>query len=169
MVKVWSPRIGDYRLYPMGDALFITLDGELVDRSDLLKVIESLEFAADMLLTTTPDDYRNIYTDHVIQSLEDKRIIWSPDRYAHEYGSGVYFFQSGNKIKIGQTADFDQRIHKLRYRYGSDSKMLAWIETGQYKQIEKLLHRRFSRINTFGDWFSPIDEILQWLEELQGA
>lgn len=169
MIKIWNPRIGDYKLYPMGDALFITLDGELVDRSDLLKAIEALQFAADMLLTTTPDDYRNIYTDHVIRTLEDKRVIWSPERYGYEYRSGVYFFQSGTNIKIGQTADFNQRIHKLRYQYGSDAKMLVWIQTSQHKQIEKLLHHRFSSLRISGDWFSPIEEIVQWLEELRGA
>lgn len=152
----------------MGDALFLTLDGELVCRTDLLKAIEAMQFAADMLLTTTPEDYRNIYTDHIIKSFGE-HVIWSPERYQHEYKPGVYFFHCDDRIKIGQTADFNQRIRKLRYEYGSHSKMLAMIEVSDQKHIEKLLHQRFSHLRVSGDWFSPVNEIVEWLEGLRGA
>lgn len=158
-----------YRFYPMGEALFVRHQGKFVDRNTLLEIIAGLEIAADMLLTATAEDYQSIYADCFVRDLiKESRVIWSPERYEHKYQPCVYFMQDGPKIKIGQTTDYNERIHKLRYEYGQHLKPLVAIETDRHKELEKIIHSRFIDLRISGDWFAPVDEILQWLDELRG-
>ena len=76
--------------------------------------------------------------------------------------SVVYFVRRTDgtgPIKIGCTANLDQRIRALSYHAQADLAVLA-TAPGSFRE-ERRLHRQFDNDRQEGEWFEPTDALLQ--------
>ncbi len=75
----------------------------------------------------------------------------------------IYFVQSeSGPIKIGYTASVTKRLSQIK---GSTVETVTLLGTmdGDRSQ-EKELHTRFIKYNIKGEWFSPADDILEFIQ-----
>ena len=95
-----------------------------------------------------------------------------PNPFSHppdSPGGIVYFLQrSDGLIKIGCTNydSFNKRMTTLRREYEEWSPLvfLGW-EPG-YKRQEALCHSEFLPFRVFGEWFTPDEDLLSYIGEL---
>jgi hypothetical protein len=75
----------------------------------------------------------------------------------------IYFIRSrdGGPIKIGTTIRLSQRLKSLADEHGKDLEVLA-IAEGSYTR-ESELHRQFSHLRAFGEWFEPGDDLVGFI------
>ncbi len=72
----------------------------------------------------------------------------------------VYFVRAGDSIKIGAATNFKHRLHALQTGNEKPLEVLAVIPgLNEYE-----IHQRFSHLRTFGEWFSPKKELLDFIE-----
>lgn len=82
------------------------------------------------------------------------------------YGGGkagevVYFARCKRGVKIGTSGQVLQRITALRSQ-NPGLEVMGFI-TGSYG-TEAHLHRAFWGLHIIGDWFTPEDDLLDWIE-----
>lgn len=75
----------------------------------------------------------------------------------------IYFAQikGGGAIKIGTTIQLNVRLAQLRCETRREFVVLG-ILPGSYAE-ENVLHRRFSRIRHYGEWFKPAPELMDFI------
>ena len=79
----------------------------------------------------------------------------------------VYFIQGddGGPIKIGRTQQNPQwRVDALQCGYPFGKLRLIWLIRGT-GLLERELHERFKKSRLRGEWFTPSDEVLGFLEQ----
>jgi hypothetical protein len=79
----------------------------------------------------------------------------------------VYFIQSerGGPIKIGYTTNLERRIMALQTAQPYPLKLLLVIHGGV--EEENKLHKKFNSLRLCGEWFSPDEKLLQYIEKLK--
>jgi hypothetical protein len=78
----------------------------------------------------------------------------------------VYFIQ-GEKtknIKIGFSTDPNDRLRQHQTGSGEELLMLACVEGNQ--ELETEIQRRFDSFRVHGEWFSPSDELIEFINSL---
>jgi len=91
-----------------------------------------------------------------------------PDETIITYNLGfVYFLQSGQDgpIKIGYTTDIQKRIKALQTAHPFPLKLLLVINGNV--DDESKLHKKFNSLRLCGEWFSPDEKLLQYIEKLK--
>lgn len=91
-----------------------------------------------------------------------------PDETIITYNLGfVYFLQSGQDgpIKIGYTTDIQKRIKALQTAHPFPLKLLLVINGNV--DDESKLHKKFNSLRFCGEWFSPDEKLLQYIEKLK--
>ena len=74
----------------------------------------------------------------------------------------IYFLKrKDGAIKIGTSNDFETRIRNLAAEY--DGVLLLGLREGGYVE-EKELHKRFSDFALGGEWFSPCQELIDYIK-----
>lgn len=76
----------------------------------------------------------------------------------------TYFIRAlsgGGHIKIGRTTDLDVRLKSLQCSNPHELVLLGYLE----KDVESILHRKFSEHKVRGEWFSPHPDILSYIKE----
>lgn len=88
--------------------------------------------------------------------------------HAKNKDSLVYFIQAGDSgpIKIGIAMNLLSRIKHLQSQSPLKLNLLATIEGGLPKERE--IHKRFSAHRLHGEWFSPGEELLKFISDLNG-
>lgn len=87
-------------------------------------------------------------------------------------GGSVYLIRSeGGLYKIGATTakNVQRRIGSLQTGSAQKLELVHNIPTGHYSpfSLESLLHRRFARQRTRGEWFELNDSDVEYLKELR--
>jgi hypothetical protein len=74
----------------------------------------------------------------------------------------VYFIQMGENgpIKIGETKSIHERLEMLQVANPYRLRIL-WVYNGR-KYGEAELHEKFKQYNIRGEWFWPVEEILEF-------
>lgn len=75
----------------------------------------------------------------------------------------VYFISNGTHIKIGKTWNVTARIKALQTASSNKLTLLGIVPISEYP--EEQLHKKFSHLNSSGEWFFPEDELLQFIAE----
>ena len=65
----------------------------------------------------------------------------------------VYFVQCNNKVKIGFSRNYIERIKIYKVASPFESKMLHVIKTDDCKKLEEYFHNRFASKRVEGEWF----------------
>lgn len=78
----------------------------------------------------------------------------------------IYFFQSklNGLIKIGVSGNYKRRLKQLEMAQGCDLVPLCIIKGRQ--QIEAELHKMFDEYREKGEWFTPGEKLLTFIEKL---
>lgn len=78
----------------------------------------------------------------------------------------VYFLRQpyNGRIKIGYTTDFAGRLTALEIGAGCQLELLA-VEAGT-RERERELHHRFAGARVFGEWFEPVEGLMEHIEAL---
>lgn len=80
----------------------------------------------------------------------------------------VYFIgYDGGPIKIGHSVNPTARLVDLQMGSHEDLRILATMPGGLRKERE--LHRRFAAHRLRGEWFSPVEEVLEFVREVNGG
>ena len=80
-------------------------------------------------------------------------------------GSRVYFAQvTSGHIKIGVSTNVPHRVAALQHAHAEPVNLLATMLGGHAH--EQLLHRIFARDRDHGEWFSPSEPLLAYIESL---
>lgn len=81
----------------------------------------------------------------------------------------VYFIQQGNDglIKIGTTENVKARLATLQTSSPHKLNLLNTISGGRQKEAE--LHNRFSEFRKNGEWFEPVQELLDFIYALKSS
>jgi hypothetical protein len=77
--------------------------------------------------------------------------------------SGVYLIDDGRHYKIGFSRDIISRFRSIR---GSNinSKLIGFIRTMNYVELEKQLHTHFAKYNSEYEWFTRTKTILSYFK-----
>jgi len=87
----------------------------------------------------------------LLESLEPKRV------------HTIYVVRCGYRVKIGYTANLNQRMHSLGTANHRPIELLAsWAGD---KADEKALHQRFAELRVRGEWFALQKPIKEWLRD----
>jgi hypothetical protein len=70
-------------------------------------------------------------------------------------------------IKIGKTADIEQRMSSLSVGCPNDLKLLAKFAAPHH--VEPLLHAIFSDEHVKGEWFNPCKDLLSMIERINNG
>ena len=78
----------------------------------------------------------------------------------------VYFIQDtiGN-IKIGVTTDLDQRFKMLQMANSCPLKIIGAVSSKDDRDLEASLHQKFKAHRLCGEWFSPAQEIFDYIAQ----
>jgi HTH-type transcriptional regulator/antitoxin HipB len=76
----------------------------------------------------------------------------------------IYFIQntSDKAIKIGFARDVTKRLRSLQTSHASQPIVLGTMPGGRGK--EQLLHKKFERLKTVGEWFRPDAQLLHFIK-----
>ncbi|HFH3763250.1 GIY-YIG nuclease family protein [Pseudomonas aeruginosa] len=78
----------------------------------------------------------------------------------------VYFIRnSRGSIKIGSSMNVEDRLHHLETGAGERLELIASVP-GSFG-AERELHARFTGLREHGEWFSPGEELLEYINQLQ--
>lgn len=159
-----------FRLYQIGEAIFVKVDGKYIDRTTLLKLISGMEAASDIMLATTPEDYKELYETLSVDGIMagGANLVWYDAPYKRNRFPCVYFLTGSKGIKIGRALNVNRRRSQIEWQLNEELKTLAFIETQHYIELERGLHTKFAHLQKWGEWFAPVDEILLWLDGLRG-
>lgn len=168
---LWSFYDDDHFLIKLSD---IDITGNF--SSDAFRVLMALRFLAchDELdkysagaLAKYLNSTRTIVTDAITELYEGGHLepfigTWVT---AHKNGD-VYFIQgiSGGPIKIGKSVNVYSRLAALQTGHHEEFKILAIIKDGGFV-LEKNLHNKFGKYNVRGEWFEPVPELLEYIEQ----
>ncbi len=77
----------------------------------------------------------------------------------------VYFVQSGDRIKIGRSENWEGRLPKIETDspYAAIPLLVLPADAG----IERLLHNHFDKFRVKGEWFSYCREIISFIKRAQ--
>ena len=106
-------------------------------------MIQKINFRGlNLIIMITIDELKNI------ESYSDKLLGY------------VYVINNGNNIKIGCTSNLYQRIKSLSNSNSGGNAI--------YKTIERLMHEKFHKYNTTGEWYTDIDfiTVCNYLDQL---
>lgn len=95
------------------------------------------------------------------------RPFWTPRRVTMgETQRCVYFIQNGDDgaIKIGMTRKLHKRLAHLQVNNPIELCVLGAIPTNKPRDLERDLHRKFSESRVSGEWFSPSEELLDFIK-----
>lgn len=76
----------------------------------------------------------------------------------------VYVIGFLNFVKIGMSTDVTQRLASLHHSLPTRIKVHQIFE-GEGRSREKVLHMRFSKYRTRGEWFSLEGDLADWISE----
>jgi site-specific recombinase XerD len=83
----------------------------------------------------------------------------------------IYFSQAGENgpIKIGRSVDVDRRAADIQVSSAEKLRVLATISSDP--ALERELHQRFAAFRLNGEWFSPAEPLIAFIDSLpkQGA
>jgi hypothetical protein len=81
----------------------------------------------------------------------------------------IYFIQQGQDgpIKIGLSWDVNKRMHTAKTFSPHPLRILGMINGGLKE--ERALHRKFKKERLEGEWFSPSEKLIQYLQTLEGV
>lgn len=86
---------------------------------------------------------------------------WGEDMGEHYHDMKTYFIQADNGlIKIGRSVDPKARIASMRTSSPAALKLLGFLN----RDIEGELHKRFSDLRQHGEWFRPLKELRDYIE-----
>jgi len=91
----------------------------------------------------------------------------SPSKLIYTFNnSHVYFMQRADNslIKIGHSIHPGLRKKQIEYGIGNKLKILHIISSGG-PDLERKLHNKFDSVRVHGEWFKPVDELLEYIEE----
>jgi len=78
--------------------------------------------------------------------------------------TGVYFLRVGDgPVKIGYGDDIDRRVAGIQTSHWQRVDLLAFVR-GATKMEEALLHRRFAHARIRGEWFWPVQDLLDCIQ-----
>ncbi len=80
----------------------------------------------------------------------------------------IYFILSGDFIKIGRTDDPDpyRRMFQMQTGNPIELQVLKFIRDSKISEIQ--LHKRFQHLWARGEWFQKTDELIQFIESVNG-
>ena len=70
----------------------------------------------------------------------------------------VYFFKSGDKIKIGKSKNVENRFNAIKTSCPDPVVNLGFLEVEDSSKLEMDLHELFGEKRSFGEWFEITDE-----------
>ncbi len=77
----------------------------------------------------------------------------------------VYFVKSENgKVKIGKTANIEERVRTLKRQIPFALSLEHYFETRDMKAVERMFHEKFAENRLEGEWFDLPVEILESLK-----
>ena len=91
-----------------------------------------------------------------------------PDFEAYEGQDCIYFVQAVQLklIKIGFSSNVEKRVAALSTACPDELKILKVVRGGQ--EVEGQIHKKFSRDRVRGEWFNPSEDLLSYIESLEG-
>lgn len=98
---------------------------------------------------------------------EEARKFAEEKAYKMRYPGFIYFIQgeSGGPIKIGYTRDLKGRLNSLQTGYPDVLILLGAFPGNQ--DDEQRLHEEFSGCRIRGEWFRPVEQILEKIKNLK--
>lgn len=100
---------------------------------------------------------------------ENVESSFSKINFDESKGPYIYFIQQGQSgpIKIGFTKDdLYRRVKKLQTGNHIPLRLLAVIENASVRK-ETELHSRFSQYKLTGEWFSPSDDLIEFIKTIK--
>lgn len=158
------------KLIEIDGKLFLKASGHYLAADETQFIIAGLSSGLDVLKTMHPQQFR---IQHAVKVAEEiaasASIVWPKNKSdIRSSGPCVYFIAKDGRIKIGSTANLSDRFNAHSHRYGEDIRIIGFLKTPDYQELEFGLLAKFDHLHQGGEWFTPVDEILLWLDGLRG-
>lgn len=77
----------------------------------------------------------------------------------------IYFVKDNlsNRVKIGITSDLHVRLSSLKAKHGGQLELIGLLPGD--RDTEKTLHLRFAEFHIGNEWFTPSEEIAQFVKD----
>jgi len=138
-------------------------DRHLVDEciTNLRERMDGLEMRLKMSILTQLNRW---FPGRRFPKTDDASQVWTKTN-----GAKVYFItdDATGLIKIGRAMDVEQRLKGLQTGAPGQLRVLADMDGGAAGEAD--MHRRFAHLRVRGEWFSPGDDLLQFIEALAAA
>lgn len=76
----------------------------------------------------------------------------------------IYFIKSGGLIKIGSTKSINARVRQIRGMSPSKTELLGFLQSGEHSEAS--IHRKFQHCRVRNEWFTPSEEICEFISRL---
>lgn len=77
----------------------------------------------------------------------------------------VYLLKADNGLtKIGMTKELGQRMTHFTTKLPYGIEMIATIKTNDYRELESVLHDKFSKVRKNGEWFDLSDSDIEYVK-----
>lgn len=97
----------------------------------------------------------------------DNSITYGEGNGYPDFIGNVYFFRSAGLIKIGITQrSVNRRAAGVRSSTKQPVEILGSIRLKDHGNIEMLLHNRFKHLRVHGEWFTPDDELIKFIDRV---
>jgi hypothetical protein len=78
----------------------------------------------------------------------------------------VYIIKQSEFYKIGRTCNLEMRRAALQCSTPTKIDLIAYVETDELCALEKILHKKYKKYNSSGEWFLlPQDVLIEITEE----
>lgn len=78
----------------------------------------------------------------------------------------VYLIDSGEYYKIGASLNPEKRLRQLKTGSSRPLKMIHWLYSSRYREVEKKLHDRFASKRVSGEWFNLCGYDVEYIKSL---
>ena len=121
-------------------------------RKDINKLMKEINNIKDQI----------VKIKNIIQLDKDRLVVYNETT---SNGSGVYFIQCEEYVKIGVALDISKRLYTLQVSNPHDLVLLLLIEGD--RQLESSLHYKFTKDRIRGEWFRLSPKIEAFIEEMK--
>jgi hypothetical protein len=158
------------KLIEIDGKLFLKVSGHYLNADETQFIIAGLTSGLDVLKVMHPQQFRMQHAVKVAEEIAaSASVVWPKSKSdIRSSGPCVYFIAKGGQIKIGSTQNLSNRFNAHSHLYGEDIRIIGFLKTPDYQELEFGLLAKFDHLHQGGEWFTPVDEILSWLDGLRG-
>lgn len=148
-------------LYHPGENFFTDGSRHCVSKEKGLEYAKCLYDFYSVATDEQIEEYNDVIDEEIILEMKNQTINKKPKKQENGY---VYFIESDSGyIKIGKTFNLKTRMKSLKNASPHNLKLLCYIKSDEYSELEMIFHKKFSEKRVNGEWFDiKIDNVLNF-------